>query len=301
MTRFIHDQFAKDYLEELLKPYGEVKSSEKVPREVREIDVTFVPFAASKSSLLTLGLLWKIAAKPAIFEPFRNSASEDEICDCLLKLLEVKGGLRREAKRNKTPLRPSALPTLWILTPTASFKKLSGFNFVQQRGWLPGIYFLGQTLRTAIIVIHQLPSTEETLWLRLLGRDNVQKQAIDELEALPSDHQLRSVALELLYNLQQNLSLTKKAKKYDQEFVMRLAPLYQQDREKAKQEGRQEGRQEGEQYLIICQLHRRLGEIDSSLIEQVRGLSSEQLEVLGEALLDFSTVTDLQAWLVALI
>ncbi len=28
MTRFVHDEFAKDYLEELLKPYGEVKSSE---------------------------------------------------------------------------------------------------------------------------------------------------------------------------------------------------------------------------------------------------------------------------------
>jgi len=26
MTRFIHDQFAKDYLEEFLKPYGEVKA-----------------------------------------------------------------------------------------------------------------------------------------------------------------------------------------------------------------------------------------------------------------------------------
>jgi len=26
MTRFIHDQFAKDYLEELLSPYGEVKA-----------------------------------------------------------------------------------------------------------------------------------------------------------------------------------------------------------------------------------------------------------------------------------
>jgi len=30
MTRFIHDKFAKDYLEELLKDYGEVKASEKI-------------------------------------------------------------------------------------------------------------------------------------------------------------------------------------------------------------------------------------------------------------------------------
>ncbi len=35
MTQFIHDQFAKDYLEELLKQYGEVKASSKVAGEVR--------------------------------------------------------------------------------------------------------------------------------------------------------------------------------------------------------------------------------------------------------------------------
>ena len=37
MTRFIHDQFAKDYLEELLKNYGEVKPSEKVSGEINEL------------------------------------------------------------------------------------------------------------------------------------------------------------------------------------------------------------------------------------------------------------------------
>ncbi|MBD2243306.1 hypothetical protein [Nostoc sp. FACHB-888] len=37
MTRFIHDKFAKDYLEELLKDYGEVKASEKVSGEIKTI------------------------------------------------------------------------------------------------------------------------------------------------------------------------------------------------------------------------------------------------------------------------
>jgi hypothetical protein len=40
-------------------------------------------------------------------------------------------------------------------------------------------------LRTAIVVIHQLPETSETLWLRLLGRGSVQEQALIELQALP--------------------------------------------------------------------------------------------------------------------
>ena len=77
---------------------------------------------------------------------------------------------------------------------------------------------------------------------------------------------------------------------------MRLAPLYQQDRELAKQEGLQEGL-EKEQRLIIRQLNRRIGEIDSLLIQKVQELPVEKLEALGEALLDFTSVTDLETWL----
>lgn len=49
--------------------------------------------------------------------------------------------------------------------------------------------------------------------------------------------------------------------------------------------------------LISRQLKRRFGDIDASLVEQVRNLSAEQLEELGEDLLDFSEVADLVAWL----
>ncbi|BAT56711.1 hypothetical protein NOS3756_57230 (plasmid) [Nostoc sp. NIES-3756] len=89
MTRFIHDQFAKDYLEELLKPYGEVKAASRVAGEVREIDVLFLPANTQSTNLEIIGLLGQFAANPAILEPFRNAASEEEVCDCLLKLLEV--------------------------------------------------------------------------------------------------------------------------------------------------------------------------------------------------------------------
>jgi len=41
MTRFIHDRFAKEYLEEMLSPIGTVNISRDVTSEVREIDVYF--------------------------------------------------------------------------------------------------------------------------------------------------------------------------------------------------------------------------------------------------------------------
>ncbi|MDZ8026042.1 MAG: DUF4351 domain-containing protein [Nostoc sp. DedQUE11] len=289
MTRFIHDQFAKDYLEELLKPYGQVQGSSRVAGEVREIDILFSPLAKQSSQLETLGLLGRFAATAAIFEPFRNAASKEEICDCLLKLLEVRGTLQRQANRNKTPIPELELPKLWILTPTASTALLSGFGASQKPDWMPGIHFIAEYLRTAIVAIHQLPITQETLWLRILGRGTVQKQAIDELEALPLNHPFRKATLELLYNLRQNLRVNQNLEEGDRELIMRLQPLYQQDREQAIQQS--------EQRLIIRQLNRRLGEIDSSNIERVQRLSIEQLEELGEALLDFSAISDLETWL----
>jgi hypothetical protein len=242
-----------------------------------------------------------MATTPAIFEPFRNPASVDEIGDCISKLLEIKSAMQREAKRNQIKILEAEIPQLWILTPTASKNTISGYGGQLKSDWGDGVYFLAEYLRTAIVVIHQLPCTSETLWLRILGRGRVQQQAIDELAALPANHPFVRVTLELLYNLQQNLRINQNIETDDRELVMRLAPLYQEDRERARQEGvqqgLQQGLQQGEQQLILRLLNRRLGTIDLSLVEQVQRLSTEQLEALGEALLDFSTVADLEVWL----
>jgi len=293
MTRFIHDQFAKDYLEELLKPYGKVEVQKPVSGEVRYIDVFFSPFITEIPNLGILGLLGQFATIPAMFEPFRNAAAEDEICNCLLKELEVKAAFIREAERNNTTLLDREIPKTWILTPTASAEMVSKFNAFPSSDSLKGIYYMGEAVRTAIVAIHQLPETAETLWLRVLGRGTVQKRAIDELMALPQDHPYRGVTLELLYNLQQNLRVNQTIESDDRELIMRLAPLYQQEKERIQQESRQEG----EQRIILQLLTYKFSELDSSLIEQIRLLSVERLEALGKALLDFSEIAQLETWL----
>lgn len=293
MTRFIHDEFAKDYLEELLKNYGTVEPDKKVSGEKKEIDILFTPSAQQTYDLELLGVLGRFAEYPAILEPFRNAAPADEICDCIIKVLEVKAKMRREAKANNTKLQEEKIPKLWVLTPTASETVLSGFNIKQKEGWLPGIYFLGDNLRSAIVAIHQLPKTSETLWLRLLGRGRVQEQAMLELQQLSPSNPFQQATLKLVYNLRENLRANQNLEEEDRELIVRLQPLYQQDRERAIQEGNLQG----EQRLVMRLLNRRIGEIDSSLIEQVQGLSIEQLESLGEALLDFSEVADLEDWL----
>jgi hypothetical protein len=267
------------YLEELLKPYGKVDTSEKILGEIKEIDVLFTPFPQQTSTLQVLGLLGKFAEYPAILEAFRNPASDDEICDCLQKLLDLRGKLKRRAKAKNTELQDSEIPKLWVLTPTISPPKLSGFNVDKKEGWSSGVYFLGDTLRAAIVAIHQLPRTPETLWLRLLGRGTVQEQAIIELQALPLNHPYQKATLELVYNLRQNLRINQQLDTDDRELVMRLEPLYQQDREQAKLEGRQEERRQ----IVENLLQVRFGALDdqlSAIIEPVLALPPSEFTPL---------------------
>jgi hypothetical protein len=48
---------------------------------------------------------------------------------------------------------------------------------------------------------------------------------------------------------------------------------------------------------VLRQLRKRLGELDESTAARIEAFSTERLEELGEALLDFSAPDDLAAWL----
>jgi predicted transposase/invertase (TIGR01784 family) len=58
-----------------------------------------------------------------------------------------------------------------------------------------------------------------------------------------------------------------------------------------------DAKEEGERKIILRQLGRRLGNIPDVILSQIQALSLEKVEALGEALLDFSTLADLEEWL----
>ncbi|ARI83665.1 hypothetical protein C789_3256 [Microcystis aeruginosa FACHB-905 = DIANCHI905] len=57
MTRQPHDQFAKQYLEELLSPLGKVEVSKEVADETRQVDIFFSPHPNMRGNAQSLGLL----------------------------------------------------------------------------------------------------------------------------------------------------------------------------------------------------------------------------------------------------
>ena len=77
-----------------------------------------------------------------------------------------------------------------------------------------------------------------------------------------------------------------------QEGMMRESVIYQEIHE----DGEQKGRQEEGVSLILRQLTRKVGEIDPAIRSRIESLPLPLLEDLGEALLDFTSATDLGAW-----
>jgi len=62
---------------------------------------------------------------------------------------------------------------------------------------------------------------------------------------------------------------------------------------------KEEGREAKARSLIFRLLTKRVRELPQQLRQRVENLSLQQLENLSEALLDFTSMADLQAWLSA--
>ena len=83
-----------------------------------------------------------------------------------------------------------------------------------------------------------------------------------------------------------------KLEETEQETVMQIVTSWME-------QGIEQGIERGERSLVLRQLTRKVGELPESILAQVNGLPIAQLEALGEALLDFGSLAELEAWLAA--
>jgi hypothetical protein len=183
MTQVPFDQLAKEFIQELFTPLGNVERSFEVPGEPKFIDVWFQPANTARRTSGNLTLLERISLTPCSFEAFRNAPSRQELRRCLLKLLWVQEAELRQ--NDKIP--DEQLPMLWVLASSVSEPILQESKAEEREGWGSGIYFCGNLFKTVLVSIKDLPETDETLWMRVLGRDKVQERAIAEVIALPEN------------------------------------------------------------------------------------------------------------------
>ena len=246
MTRQDQDQLGKQYLAELLKLLGEVKTSKDVPSFTGHIDGYFVPDKTKKTEI-PLELLSKIAAESCLIQVFRNAPSLVEIRNCKGKLYLIHGELLRSARREKKSLTEAELPLLWILTPTLSQSMKTSLGFKQKKEWGEGVYFQPEAEKVALVAIHQLPeTTQETLWLRVLGKGGTQKRAIAELLKLKGYLPWVDNVLEILANWRVNVDMAQNIDSREkEELMMNLSPAYESWLEETLSKGRAEGLSEG--------------------------------------------------------
>jgi len=239
VTRQPHDQFAKSLLSEFLQPWGQVQVSREVSDEPRSIDLYFEPDPQHPSQ--GLGMLGQLTRTPCLLEPYRNPVSSEQLQACLLKALMVQAQQKRAHPKTE-------LPRLWILTPTASQEVLSQFGAQPEEPWPEGIYLLPSGFHSGVVVLHQLPRSRETLWLRLLGRGRVQQQAIQEVLEMGGPEPERVRVLELLGNWKIVLDEKREAlREEERELVMNLSPAYLKWKEETLRAGEQRGIEIGEQ------------------------------------------------------
>ncbi|MBW4667877.1 MAG: hypothetical protein KME60_10710 [Cyanomargarita calcarea GSE-NOS-MK-12-04C] len=180
------------------------------------------------------------------------------------------------------------MPRLWILSPTASEDFLEGFGSeLDEDKWGRGVYFFDKSWRGAIVAIHQLPVTPETLWLRLLGKGRVQQRAIEEVQVLDINNPLRSKAIDLLANLKTTLELNQNLDVEDRDLVMQLSPIYEQRLAEAIQQG-----EINERRTIIQNLLRvRFGTEESQLSAIIEPLLALPPEEFSSFLLQISNLS----------
>ncbi len=295
MTRTPFDQFSKQFLEELLTLVGEVKPTLEVPGEPRFVDIWFAPFQQPTVNPQTLGLLGRIATTACLLEPFRNQPSFTEVRNCLLKLFLLQADFQRKAKREGDTIPEAELPQLWILAPSASDHLVNTFRALVGETWLEGIYFFAEGLKTAVIAINKLPRTPETLWLRILGRDTTQHQAIKEVIALPVDNPQRSAVLKLLSTWKINIEVSGEIDEDERRLLMTLSQAYleweQQTERRGREQGREQGIEQGQRLVVENLLKVRFGELDEQLAGIIPSLLQLPTEEYTRLLLQLSQLS----------
>lgn len=199
------------------------------------------------------------------------------------------------------------------------------FSYIDQyeisKNWRGLLILLNKRLELGSELPHRnlLNSQVERLYLEdLLHQDDLSPNlALLRLIVTPKDQAglaarkiLNSVSTEAEFQLKLDLVESILVNKFTQltlEEIQKMLNLkeaditqtrfYQEVLEIGEKKGLQQGVQQGEANLTIRLLKRRCGNLTAIQEQKVRSLSISQLESLGEALLDFQNMSDLENWL----
>jgi hypothetical protein len=209
-----------------------------------------------------LGNLANMSGKTSLFEVFRSSLTDQNVHNCFLKLFLLYAEIQRQ---DEGTVPTKDLPQLWILAAEALDILIREFGGMLDPEQGEGFYRLATRLRTTIVVIDELPTTPDTLWVRLVGKGRTQEEAIAELLMLPESNPKRSSALGLLVSLQISMEQLDEVEQEERRILMALSQAYLEWERQTEQRGMERGESRAHQRSLVTILTTRFGTIDSQL------------------------------------
>jgi len=201
-----------DYLKAVLGDSAHISISPEIIGEAELVDVLFEPDPTK--SRATLGVLDTLTSVPCIIHTFHSPPEADDILDLIrnwlcwyaedngsIVPLDVSSRLEDDDRERPDPIDSNKAQI--IIFPTVKifkqYKLLRGFGGKRSPKKIPGVYCLPPGLfNITLVFTHLLPVDASTLWLRLLGRGEIQRQAIIELVNSDTDDLLYTLARQQL-------------------------------------------------------------------------------------------------------
>jgi predicted transposase/invertase (TIGR01784 family) len=151
-----------------------------------------------------------------------------------------------------------------------------------------------------LTTVEPLPIGLELMLLTTLPDDKAvtkAKSLIQQLQQLPDSRAIIEMISTIMVYQFTNLTRTEVEAMIG--ITLQETRVYRDAKAEGKAEGVSEGRQAEAQSMILRQLSRRFGTLSPDVNALVMALPVAKLEDLGEALLDFQEIADLQNWLQA--
>jgi hypothetical protein len=240
-------------------------------------------------------VLGAIVRHAALVEAFHQTPSVGEILKCVGKQLSMHAELRRED--NHAPL-----PLLWILSSGRPHTAMRQLGLSRMRRAARGVYTAPLGFGLRVVVVSELSRTRGSLILRLLGTGRTFRDALQELEKLPTTAwEVRTAAPGLVRYRLVIGGLVTSERTAEEEAIMAAQNMYdaweREHEARGEARGKALGLDEGLAPLVR-QFQRRLGR---ELTESERATLRERLDTvgpdrLGDVVLDLSE-QELADWL----
>jgi predicted transposase/invertase (TIGR01784 family) len=271
ICKFLAEQFSADFAQWLL--------GESMPlTELSPSELTLDPIRADSLILLQ--------AEPVVLHIEFQTRPDAAIA---FRMLDYSVRIRR-----RFPEKSQTQVVIYLRESTSPFVNITAFQSENTRHSFQVIRLWECPVATF--------NTPGLLPFAILGQTRDRPRLLEtlaqQIEAIPNRRDRNNIAAStsILAGLVLGNELINRVLRSD---IMQESVIYQQILQQGQERGLQQGLEQGERLIITKQLIRRFGELPDTVQQQLQQLAIADLDALGEALLDFSSLDDVETWLQA--